>query len=191
VLAVAALRWGMQMNQGGSFSDRIVGVLRLVPPTYREIARDTSATTQAMAVVALAAVAAAIGGSGDGIKGIIGGAVGAVISWVIVGVATWFVGTKFLGADDIGGGPGRTLRTTGFAKAPQFLLILGFIPILGAIVALVAWVWGLITGVLAVREALGMTTAKAIITIIVAAVLLVIVAFIFALFGIAIYGVSS
>jgi len=179
------------MNQGGSLTDRIVGVLRLVPATYREIARDTTATTQALAVVALAAVAGAIGSSGDGLKGIIGGAIGAVISWIIFGVATWFVGTRFLGAADIGGGPGRTLRTTGFAKAPQFLLILGFIPVLGAIAVLVAWIWNLITSVLAVREALGMTTARAIITLVVAAVLLGIVGFILALFGIAIFGIAA
>ena len=179
------------MNRTGSFSDRIVGVLRLVAPTYREIARDTTATTQAMAVVALAAVAGAIGGAGDGVKGIIGGAIGAIISWIIVGVATWFVGTRLMGADDIGGGPGRTLRATGFAKAPQFLLVLGFIPIVGVIVAVVAWVWGLITGVLAVREALSISTGKAIVTIVVAAVLLGIVGLIFGLFGLALWGISS
>lgn len=158
---------------------------------HREIARDTTATTQAMAVVALAAVAGAIGGAGDGVKGIIGGAIGAIISWIIVGVATWFVGTRLMGADDIGGGPGRTLRATGFAKAPQFLLVLGFIPIVGVIVAVVAWVWGLITGVLAVREALSISTGKAIVTIVVAAVLLGIVGLIFGLFGLALWGISS
>ncbi|MGC4190077.1 MAG: YIP1 family protein [Thermomicrobiales bacterium] len=179
------------MNQAGPFSDRIVGVLRLVPATYREIARDTTATTQALVVVALAVVAGAIGGAGEGVKGIIGGAIGAIISWLIVGVATWFVGTRLMGAPDIGGGPGRTLRTTGFAKAPQFLLVLGFIPVIGLIAAVVAWVWGIITGVLAVREALGISTGKAIVTIIVAAVLLGIVASILLLFGIGIYGFSQ
>ncbi|MGB3327518.1 MAG: YIP1 family protein, partial [Thermomicrobiales bacterium] len=147
--------------------------------------------TQAAGVVALATVASAIGGAGDGLKGIIGGAIGAIIGWIIVGIATWFVGTRFMGATDIGGGPGRTLRTTGFAAAPRFLLILGFIPVIGWIAAVVAWVWGIITSVLAVREALGVSTGRAIITMIVAAVLLGIVAAIFAAFGLAIWGFSN
>lgn len=175
----------------GTFTDRILGVLQLRASTYREIARDTTATTQAMGVVALAVVAGAIGGAGDGVKGIIGGAIGAIISWIIVGVATWFVGTRFLGAPDIGGGPGRTLRTTGFGRAPQLLLVLGFIPVIGWIVAVVAWIWGLITSVLAVREALDVSTSKAIITMIVAAIALGIVASILLIFGISIFAFAS
>ncbi|MGC4106743.1 MAG: YIP1 family protein [Thermomicrobiales bacterium] len=179
------------MSQTSSFSDRVVGVLRLVAPTYREIARDTTATTQAAGVVAIVAVAAAIGGAGEGIKGVIGGAIGAIIWWVIFSVATWFVGTKMMGASDIGGGPGRMLRTSGFAQAPNALAILGFIPVLGWIAAIVGAIWALITGVMAVREALGVSTGKAIVTAIVAWILVAIVTgILFAILGISI-GVAA
>lgn len=175
------------MNRTGSFSDRIVGVLRLVAPTYREIARDTTATTQAMGVVAAVAVAAAIGGAGDGVKGIIGRAVGAIIWWIIFSVATWFVGTKIMGATDIGGGPGRVLRTSGFAQIPNILNVLGFIPVLGWIASVVGAIWALITGIMAVREALDVSTGKAIVTAVVAWLLVVIVlGILFAILGLSI-----
>jgi len=181
ILAMAGMRWGKQMNQSGSFTDRIVGVLRLVPTTYREIARDTSALPQAAGVVALVAAASAIGGAGEGIKGAIGGAIGAIVWWVIFSVATWFVGTKLMGASDIGGGPGRMLRTSGFAQAPGILTVLGFIPLLGAIAAVIGGIWALITGVMAVREALGVTTGKAIVTAVFAWVLVGLAFFLIAL----------
>lgn len=175
----------------GSFSDRIVGVLRLVPSTYREIARDKEAMSQAITVVVAVAIAAAIGGAGNGAKGIIGGAIGALISWVIFGVCTWWVGTKLMGATDIGGGPGRMLRTSGFAQAPQLISVLGFIPVIGWIAAFVGAIWALITGVLAVRESLGVSTGKAIITAIVAAIVIGIVAGILvAVTGISIWAMS-
>jgi hypothetical protein len=176
----------------GSFSDRIVGVLKLVPSTYREIARDKEAMSQAVTVVVAVAVASAIGGAGDGAKGIIGGAIGAVISWAIFGVATWWVGTNLMGATDIGGGPGRMLRTSGFGQAPQVLAVLGFIPVLGWIAVIVGSIWALITGVLAVRESLSVSTAKAIITAIVAAILIGIVgAILLAITGISFWALSS
>lgn len=176
----------------GSFSDRIVGVLRLVPSTYREIARDKDAMSQAITVVVAVAVAAAIGGSSNGAKGIIGGAIGAVISWAIFGVGTWWVGTKLMGATDIGGGPGRMLRASGFAQAPQILSVLGVVPYVGWFAAFVGGIWALITGVLAVRESLGVTTAKAIITAILAVIVIAIVAGILvAITGISLYATSS
>lgn len=175
----------------GSFSDRIRGVLQLQASTYREIARDKDAMSQAITVVVAVAIAAAIGGASNGAKGIIGGAIGAVISWAIFGVATWWVGTKLMGATDIGGGPGRMLRASGFAQAPQLLSVLGVIPVIGWIAAFVGGIWALITGVLAVRESLGVTTGKAIITVILAAIVIGIVgAILVAITGISIWATS-
>jgi hypothetical protein len=54
------------------------------------------------------------------------------------------------------------LRTLGFASAPNTLAVLGGIPALGGLVTLVAWLWGLAAFVVAVRQALDVTTGRAI-----------------------------
>ena len=163
---------GRAMTGTNSFSNRIIGVLKLVPTTYREIADDKAATKQAAIVVVLATIAGAISGIRDGGEGVIGGLIGALISWIIFAFVGWFVGTKILGAPESPEGLGRLLRTTGFAQAPNLLLVLFFIPVLGVIAALVAFVWSLITGVLAVREGLQVSTGKAIVAAIVASILI-------------------
>jgi hypothetical protein len=60
------------------------------------------------------------------------------------------------------------LRTLGFASAPQLLLVAARIPGLGGIVALVAWLWGLAAFVVAVRQALDVTTGRAVVVCILA-----------------------
>ncbi len=50
------------------------------------------------------------------------------------------------------------------------LRIFGFIPILGGLIAFVAWVWGIITVIIAIRQALDFSTGRAVITAIAAAI---------------------
>lgn len=62
---------------------------------------------------------------------------------------------------------------------------------IGWIAAFVGGIWALITGVLAVRESLGVTTGKAIITVILAAIVIGIVgAILVAITGISIWATS-
>ena len=56
--------------------------------------------------------------------------------------------------------PGEMLRTIGFAQTPGVLGILAFIPILGGIVSLVVFVWMIVAGVIAIRQALGSGRAR-------------------------------
>jgi hypothetical protein len=44
------------------------------------------------------------------------------------------------------------------------LLVLAFIPLLGGLLALVVWLWRLVAGVIAIRQALDFDTGRAILT---------------------------
>ena len=56
------------------------------------------------------------------------------------------------------------LRTIGFAQSAGVLNILAFVPILGGIVGLVVFVWLIVAGVVAIRQALDISTGQAVIT---------------------------
>jgi hypothetical protein len=59
------------------------------------------------------------------------------------------------------------LRTIGFAQTPGALNVLAFVPVVGGIVGLVVFVWLIIAGVVAIRQALDISTGQAIITAII------------------------
>lgn len=165
-----------------SFVERMIGAAMLSVPVYEEVERDTTATGQAAGVVALVAVASAIGGVEHGGAGILLGVIMAFVGWIVWAFVTLFIGTRlFAGTSDMG----EMLRALGFAQSPGVLNIIGFIPLLGWIVALVASIWQLVCGVIAVRQALDFTTGKAIVTVIIGwLVIMVIGALLAMLFGI-------
>ncbi|MBC7317604.1 MAG: YIP1 family protein, partial [Chloroflexi bacterium] len=66
-------------------------------------------------------------------------------------------------------------RTLGYANAPTALGLLAFIPCVGPIISLAAWVLSLIVGFYAVREALDLPTDKSILTIIIGWIVVVVV----------------
>ena len=63
----------------------------------------------------------------------------------------------------------------GFAYAPQLLNIFSFIPCLGGIIGLVAWVLSIIAGVKAVRQSLNQDNTNAILTVVVSAVVVFVI----------------
>jgi hypothetical protein len=151
----------MTAMTGRSITDRMRGAALLDVPTYEEVEHDETATGQAAVVVALYAVAAAIGNVGHGGRGIIGAIVGAFVGWVL------WSGVTYLGGGRVFKGTatwGEMLRAIGFAMSPGVLLVLGIIPILGGLVRLVVGIWILVTGVIAIRQALDFTTGKALLT---------------------------
>jgi hypothetical protein len=145
-----------------SFSERMIGAATLNVPTYEEVEHDTTATGQAAGVVALVAVAGAIGSIGAGGAGVVGALISAFVGWLIWSAVTLVIGTKvFDGTADMG----EMLRTLGFAQSVGVLRVLGIVPVLGWLVQLVAGIWMLVCGVVAVRQALDFTTGKAIGTV--------------------------
>lgn len=151
----------MELRARGSMIDRMKGAAALRSSTYEDVEADTTATAQAAGVVLLVAVAQAIGGTGYGAAGIVGGAVAALLGWLIWAGVTYLIGDKLLGGTATWG---ELLRTIGFAQTPGLLMVLAFLPILGGIVAVVVSLWVLIAGIIAIRQALDFGTGKALLT---------------------------
>ena len=137
-----------------SLTDRMMGAARLDAATYNEVEKDTTATSQAMLVVALSAIAAGIGAGGGGVVGILGGTVVALVAWAAWAFVTYFIGTKLLAEPQTEADFGQLLRTIGFAASPGILRVLGLIPGIGGLIAFAASLWMLAATVIAVREAL-------------------------------------
>jgi hypothetical protein len=160
------------MNQStvDTIIDRAKRVIQLDPPVFRTIARDPNATQQAAIVVGVVALAGAIGGAGEGGEGIFVGLVGAFIGWLVFAGLAWFFGTNIFGTPTTATNWESLLRTMGYAQAPGILSVFGFIPLLGWLAAFVGGIWTIVTGIVAIRETLGFSTGRAIITAIIAAI---------------------
>ncbi|HET7456159.1 MAG TPA: YIP1 family protein [Gemmatimonadaceae bacterium] len=148
------------------------GAAALDVATYEEVENDLTATGQAATVVAIGAVAAAIGASGHGTGSVIAALVASLLGWAMWAAVTFWVGTKLMEGTATWG---ELLRTLGFAQAPRVLLFLGIIPVLGRLVIFVVGIWTLVTGVVAIRQALDITTGKAIVTAVVSLIAIIIV----------------
>jgi hypothetical protein len=141
-----------------TFTERMLGAAKLEVATFEEVENDSSATPQALIVVALAALAVGIGSLYFGgawllVKGVIG----SIIGWAIWAALIWVIGTKLLPESTTNADWGQVARTTGFAQSPGLLRVFGFIPVLGPIVLLVSNLWMLVAMVIAVRQALDYT----------------------------------
>lgn len=175
-----------------SFSDRLIGAARLDRSVYEEVERDTTATQQAAIVVGIAAIASAIGGLNEGWEGALAGLIGAIVGWLISSAFIYIVGTRIIPSDRVQADYGQVLRTQGFAAVPNVLLVLGFIPIIGGLVALVAAVWYIITRIVGIQSALEASVGRAIGIAIIAVILQAIVlAIIAAIFGVGLYGIGA
>jgi len=161
--------------------NRVVRAAMLDVDLYEEVEADTTLTQEALMVVILVSIASGVGGF---LAGVIGGDIGAAVLGLILGVVmgvlgyyiwayvTYFVGTNlFEGTADVG----EMLRTLGYASGPRVLGVLAFIPCLGPLAALVGALWALVTGVVAVRQALDFDTGKAILTVIIGWVIVFII----------------
>ncbi|MGH7446909.1 MAG: YIP1 family protein [Longimicrobiales bacterium] len=144
-----------------SMTDRMIGAAKLDISVYEEVEADTTATGQAAGVVAIVALCSALGGVGGGASGAFSGLIAALVGWAIWAGVTYLIGDKLLGGTATWG---ELLRTLGFAQAPGVLFVLGGIPLLGAIVGFAVGLWILVTGVVAIRQALDFGTGRAIAT---------------------------
>jgi len=140
-----------------SLVGRMIGAAMLDVATYEEVEHDTSATTQAGLVVVLVAVAQGIASP----AGVISGIVGSLIGWLAMAGLTYFIGTRLFKGTATWG---ELLRTLGFATTPGILYIVGIIPVLGALASLAIMIWVLVAVVIAIRQALDVTTGKAVLT---------------------------
>ncbi len=138
-----------------SITERMIGAAKLDPRTYEEVEADQTATGQAMAVVVISSLAAGMGTIGSaGLRGLVVGAVVALIGWFIWAGVTFLIGTKLMPEPQTRSDIGELLRTIGFSASPGILRILGFIPLLGWLISVGVSIWMLVAMVIAVRQAL-------------------------------------
>jgi hypothetical protein len=147
--------------------NRALRAARLEPSLYEEVEKDASASLQAAVIVVVVAlcagIGAALGGSDEdgGFWGFfIGASISAIVIWLIWSVVTLFIGRYFGGE----GSFGEVSRALGFSNVPGVLQVLGFLPLLGFVVAVVVAVWQLIAAVIAVRQTMDFNYGKAFIT---------------------------
>lgn len=150
---------------------RVIRIVKFDAAVYNEIEADESATQEAWVIVIVTSLLAALGAGiaasalqtgffGQFIVALISGIVG----WLLWSAITWLIGTRlFQGQATYW----ELARTLGYASAPRILGVLAFIACLGPIAGIVGAVLSLIAGFFAVREALDLTTEKAILTILI------------------------
>jgi len=146
---------------------RALGAALLNIDVYEEVEADRTATGQAAVVVAIVSVAMAIGGANEGSATIIGGLISGFLGWFIWAAVTNFVGTRLFGGT---ADWGELLRTLGFAGSPNVLWILAVLPGLATPLRYVLAIWTLLTGIVAIRQALDFGTGKALLTALVGVV---------------------
>jgi len=146
-----------------SFKDRMIRAMKLDAALYEEVEVDEEATKQVIGVIAIVSICSGIG---LGLSALLMGRyIGvSVVSWIILdfimtlaslaiwGYLIYIVGTKLFGGQATFK---ETWRCSGFAFSPGVFHI---IPLIGAI----ASIWIIVAQVIAARQALDVSTGKAV-----------------------------
>jgi hypothetical protein len=146
-----------------SFLQRFVGTLLLDGAVFEEIENDASAMLGAVGVVTLAGLARGVGAQSPlPAVEIAGSAIAGLVMWLVAGAFIWRVGVKRMGYTS---SYPELLRTIGFAGAPLTLLLSGVLPLgpAGPFVWTAAHAWALLALLVAMREALDVSNATALV----------------------------
>jgi hypothetical protein len=98
--------------------------------------------------------------------------VGVFVSWLLWAFVTWLIGEYIFKGDT---GFAEMARIIGYAKAPQILSGLGFIPGVGWLARLAGFVWMIIATFIGIKAGLELDTGKTILTIVVSAIVVFLV----------------
>ena len=142
---------------GNSPVDRVIGVVKLQEPVYAAIKRDASLLNQAVLVVLVSALATNVWVAvfaPNGLVRALGGVVLAFVAWLLFGTLAWWLGTRWFAPKWAPPDLRQMLTLTGFATAPTVLNILGFVPVIGWLILMIASIWSLLTAYTAVRVGL-------------------------------------
>lgn len=127
-----------ESTYGSYLIERVVGAVRLDVALYEQMACDAAATGQAFRIVLLAglsnglALVPRLGGAGV-LAGIGAGILGWFLWAAVIGFFGWLLARRR---------PNRSLlRVLGFANAPAMLLLLGAVPVVGALVRIIVVIW--------------------------------------------------
>jgi hypothetical protein len=181
----------MGTGASGSLSmwNRMVRAAKLDVDLYEEVEADTGANGQAFAVVLLVSVASGIGWAIAGaidsegiwiLWGFLIGIATSIVGWLVWAAITYWIGSTIFKGPETEATYGQLLRTLGFAQSPGVLRVLVFIPFLGGLISFAVWVWVLVAGVIAVRQALDFSTGRAIGTVVVGWLVMALIGFLVA-----------
>lgn len=154
---------------------RMAGAARLQVATYEDVENDPGATLPALLVVVLVSIAGGVGsmlaGEATAAEGLIYGVIRSIVTWAVWALVAWIVGGFVLRTARTNADWGQLARGTGFAQVPGLLNVLLFVPVIGGIFALVAFIWQLAGMVVAVRQSLDYdSTARAFFVIVIGAI---------------------
>jgi hypothetical protein len=149
----------------------MIRAMKLEAALYEEVEADKSANVQAGLVVLIVSIAAAIGAGLSGVSGgflaAVWGLVMAILGWLLWALIVYLIGAKLIKGKQTQSNWGEVARTIGFANSPGVFNILAFIPVVGAIISIVVFIWSLIAGIIGVRAALDFSTTRAVITVVI------------------------
>jgi hypothetical protein len=163
-----------------SLGERMVGVMKGDVKTFQEIEADPNAMGQAVTVILIGGVAALIGNIFR--AGLMFGVMNlflTLISYALWSLVVVLIGTKVMPEPTTKADFNEGFRVIGFTAAPGVFNVLAIIPFLGPLIQFVIAIWMLVIGVIAVREVLDFSnTGRAIIVVLIAAVVVFIVNFV-------------
>lgn len=176
-----------------SFSDRLIGSVKLSRPIFDEVRRDPSAMSQAALVVVLAGLLSGISQFAE-IRGqaftvddrvyhvpdsllapLASGIAIALLSlvfWVIGALFFRFVAVRILNSPEKDIQWQEVARPLGFASAPGLLLLLSPIPVIGVLIGSIVSLWTFISQLVAMSEVFQVSKLRAFATILIASILL-------------------
>ncbi|MFC2008743.1 YIP1 family protein [Chloroflexota bacterium] len=151
---------------------RMWRAIKLQSALYEEVEADKTANVQAGLVIVIVSIATAIGAglsslTSGGFLAAVWSLVLALVGWLIWALIVYVIGAKIMKGKQTQSNWGEVARTIGFANSPGIFRILAFIPVVGWIISIVAWIWILIAGIIGVRAALDFSTGRAIITVVI------------------------
>lgn len=161
--------------------DRLIGVLTLKAPVYKEIAEDTQGTTQAGLIFIICTafngffsrlVTAGEFHFGQALLGAVFGVLVGLVGWVVTSWVLSFVANALDGKTDLQ----EMLRVTGYVSVfslVSVINVLAVVGVLGCLTGLISFavaILSLVGYVIGIREAAGFDTGKAVITAVVAVV---------------------
>ena len=151
--------------------ERMIRAAKLDAALYEEVEGNTSLLREAALIVVIVALASGIGALTGGFMGLVWGIVYALAGWALWAGIIYFVGTRLMATSETHADWGQVARGIGYAQAPGVLRVFGFIPVVGGLIVLAAFIWQIVAVVTATRQVLELgTTGRAVGVVVVAAV---------------------
>ena len=147
--------------------ERMLRAAQLDAIFYEKVEADSSYTREAFQVVLLVSALSGLGVLIEygGFRAFLASIISGVVGWVVWSVAVLWIGTTITKGPETESDLGEMLRVLGYACTPLALTFFSFVGYIGRPLILVAWVWQILAGTIAIRQALDFTTGRAALTV--------------------------